>query len=151
MVGPGVSVISISRLQALGLVSESLDLLYLLPELSPCEDVPHPPQGRDSCALRTGPCVLGRKGRQFLDVKAASRGRAALTRGPACRVLFCQAIPGAGLTPGQRHCGRHGSLVSQHSSFRSQEETSEHIPRHRFCPPKQHRNMGGDISRRKII
>lgn len=56
MVRPGVSVISISRLQALGLVSESLDLLYLLPELSPCKDVRHPPQGRESCALRKGPC-----------------------------------------------------------------------------------------------
>lgn len=74
----------------------------------------------------------------------------ALTRSPAWRALFCQAIPGTGVTPGRCHGRLHSSLVSQRSSLRSQEGLSENTCGHKSPASVIRRNGGGGFASRKI-
>ena len=104
--------------------------------------------------LRAGPlhfcCVLGRKGWQVLIVKAATRGKAALIRSPACRVLFGQAIPGAVLTLDNVTAGVAVPWFPSVPALGAKKRSLEHYPGTKFAS-QQYRDMGGDISRRKMI
>lgn len=121
----GVAIITISRLQALWLASESLGF-PLIPRIKSLRGPHSLSKGGGRPPLRAGfvlgplhfCCIPGRKAFQFsmFSFKRQSLSRAE----PPALVCFCLKLcTGTGLTPGQCHCRLHCSLVSQHSSSRS--------------------------------